>query len=857
MVTTYLSYDIVTRNLPQTLSRIASQTDVAKNSEYYKENIGKVTSVEEFVEDYRLFSYAMTAYGLEDMIYAKAFMKKVLESDLSDENSYANLLTDERYREFAAAFNFGGTGGTALAQSSAQMGDLIGLYDQTVGTLEDTTSEETRDFKIMLGDSGKIANVDQFLRNDRLRNFMFSAYDIDGTYYSYEVIKGVLTSDLDDPDSYFNTTFGNKLDQYNAALKEDTDLQSRTNIIKSIPTLEASIELGGEAKADLETEIAELEEQLDDPGADPEEIQEMIDAKREQLATIEEALVSEQAKLDEYRDTLDELNGRLVPVEETETRRAELARVMSGLYSQANYAAKMKAIAEDFQFNADGSVPAEGILAEDKMEKVLASFFSKLTYETNAEAIFNQEYFEKKIATITDVSQIVEDPILYQYIRSAFNLDEVYIVKSTIEQILMNSGGIVEEYAESRPQYKELYEAFNFASDGTVAAGGALKPESANTVRNNYYSRYDDKQEEAQDKAYSLYKADMAAVETLQDFLSDVKIYGFALKAVGLDPDTVSPIKLKKVLTSDLSDPESYVNQLGDPRLLTLARIFNFNAEGDVTPPALAQSSATITSIGADYILRKTRFLEGDELEAAKTKAEAESKYYTTTMQGLDHRDQLLADRRLMEVLLTARGIDPEPLTDDFLEQVFTSDLNDPESFVNMLDDKRYAQLVGSFNFADDGYVSRAAASAAQNTGEVLATEDSYLRQLLETQQGEENAGVRLALYFERMADTITDPYVIIGDDALLEFFRITYNLPAEISNMDVDQQAKIVEKNLDLEDLADPDKLKKLVQRFTMMYDIENSVVSSPALDILYGNGAATGISADTLWALSQVRLK
>jgi hypothetical protein len=87
---------------------VASQATVSRDSAYYKENINKVTSVDDFMSDYKLYSYAMKAYGLEDMTYAKAFMKKVLESDLSDSASFANSLSDTRYTEFAAAFKFSG-----------------------------------------------------------------------------------------------------------------------------------------------------------------------------------------------------------------------------------------------------------------------------------------------------------------------------------------------------------------------------------------------------------------------------------------------------------------------------------------------------------------------------------------------------------------------------------------------------------------------------------------------------------------------------------------------------------------------------------------------------------------------------
>jgi Protein of unknown function (DUF1217) len=73
------------------------------------------------VSTYFGYSY----YGLEDMAYAKAFMEKVLQSDLSDSKSFANTLIDERYRDFAAAFSFGGE--TKVAQSNSQTDDMIGL----------------------------------------------------------------------------------------------------------------------------------------------------------------------------------------------------------------------------------------------------------------------------------------------------------------------------------------------------------------------------------------------------------------------------------------------------------------------------------------------------------------------------------------------------------------------------------------------------------------------------------------------------------------------------------------------------------------------------------------------------------
>ena len=70
---------------------------------------------------------------------------------------------------------------------------------------------------------------------------------------------------------------------------------------------------------------------------------------------------------------------------------------------------------------------------------------------------------------------------------------------------------------------------------------------------------------------------------------------------------------------------------------------------------------------------------------------------------------------------------------------------------------------------------------------------------------------------------------------------------------MAVDQQAKVVEKYLNLKDLADPVKLEKLLSRFSVMYDMKNGAQStSPALAILQGSGG--GIGQDALMSIAQL---
>ncbi len=83
----------------------------------FKENISKVTSAEDLVNDYSLFKVALGAFGLEDKVADKFFFKKLLEEGTENDGAFALRLTDTRYREFAEAFGFGNAGGSKVAES--------------------------------------------------------------------------------------------------------------------------------------------------------------------------------------------------------------------------------------------------------------------------------------------------------------------------------------------------------------------------------------------------------------------------------------------------------------------------------------------------------------------------------------------------------------------------------------------------------------------------------------------------------------------------------------------------------------------------------------------------------------------
>jgi hypothetical protein len=119
MMATISSYAAITANLDRSISRVAADPANARASADYLERISNITTVDAFLKDDRVFTYALKAHGLEDMAYAKAFIRKVLEEGTDGPRAFANQLADPRYKELAETFNFKRYGDTATVFACA------------------------------------------------------------------------------------------------------------------------------------------------------------------------------------------------------------------------------------------------------------------------------------------------------------------------------------------------------------------------------------------------------------------------------------------------------------------------------------------------------------------------------------------------------------------------------------------------------------------------------------------------------------------------------------------------------------------------------------------------------------------
>lgn len=765
MISSFQSYNFYTKDINLTLSRKAADAVVSREQKYYRETIGSIKTVDEFLADDRVYAYAMKAYGLEEMTYAKAFIRKVLESDLTDTSSFANLLTDSKYKTLAAAYDFGNTVTSEIIQTTSQIDSLIGTYEQTI---ENNDAQLKADTSYFTAVSQTFTNVDDLFKNTRARDYVFATFGIDPKTFDYDTLRGVLTSDIADPTSYVNSVIAPQVNNW---------------LIQ----------------------IDDLNVQLADPLNTP--------AQKEKISYLITQYSKAVDKADRYYN-----------------------------------------MAASFNFSADGTLAA-GVdpMSAAQLKMVTESYVLNQPRLTSTGALLNKQYYEDTMPTITSIDELLNNARLSIMVLTAFGIPLTTSradVKWALEQDTSDLNG--ELYSKSQGII-DMAKAFNFESDGSITPGLDIQDaDQLYLTTSNYIGKYNDADEEKDAAAIKKYKLYIGLTSNLDDFLSAqpaaITIREFALKAFNISPGEVSTFKLKQIFTSDPYDPKSYVNTMKDDRFVKLAKAFNFAADGSIGSPRYAQSENEITRITKAYYTAVTRL---DDSESSKAATEKEASYYRTRLQTLETVEELLADTRLRNVLLVAEGLRPVDVSTETLRAVLTSDLDDPNSFANQQTEIGFQKIAGSFNFDANGFIQTVSNPGAQNERGLVETQRLYLTQAIEEEAGVESLGARLALYFERMAPTLTSNFDILADDALAQFVRTTFSISDETASSDIDKQKEMFDRYLDVDDLLDPEKVDILVRRFLALYDLDNGV-QDPVLSILGGNRS---INFETVATLMQLR--
>jgi Protein of unknown function (DUF1217) len=144
MLTTTDAYRAVANQLPRSVQLVATRPEVNRESTYFLSKISDIKSAADLVKNQPLLSYVMRAFGLSEMTYAKAFVKRVLEGGVDAPSSLANRLADHRYRDLAETFNFERYGSSTTAFARTQQGTVDRFVRQVLEEDSGRSNEAVR-----------------------------------------------------------------------------------------------------------------------------------------------------------------------------------------------------------------------------------------------------------------------------------------------------------------------------------------------------------------------------------------------------------------------------------------------------------------------------------------------------------------------------------------------------------------------------------------------------------------------------------------------------------------------------------------------------------------------------------------
>jgi Protein of unknown function (DUF1217) len=250
-----------------------------------------------------------------------------------------------------------------------------------------------------------------------------------------------------------------------------------------------------------------------------------------------------------------------------------------------------------------------------------------------------------------------------------------------------------------------------------------------------------------------------------------------------------------------------------------------------------------MTTTTADYLAVTQNLARYQAMTAAEPAVKSATAYYQAHIGSVTSIQDFVGNYRLLSYALNAYGLGDQINATALITKVLEGGVSNPKSLANTLTDSRWKAFAEAFNFVGQGAASVSAPSAVQTT-----TND-YVEQQLESDQGAQNIGVQLALYFQRIAPTVTSEYGILADPNLLEVAQTIFGLSPATSAENIDAQAQTLSHLMPISDLQDPAKLQQLTERFTAMYDLTYGPASgaTTSLTVSSGNSASgeSGASA------------
>ena len=242
-----------------------------------------------------------------------------------------------------------------------------------------------------------------------------------------------------------------------------------------------------------------------------------------------------------------------------------------------------------------------------------------------------------------------------------------------------------------------------------------------------------------------------------------------------------------------------------------------------------------MTTTTASYLTVIQNLPRMQAMTANEPAVQSATSYYQANIGAVKSASDLVSNYRLLSYALSAYGLSDQINSKALITQVLEGGVSNPKSLANTLTDQRWKAFAAAFDFTDSGASSVSAPTA------IATTKHNYVEQQLESDQGSQDVGVQLALYFQRVAPGVTNSYGILADPNLLQVVQTIFGLSPSTNSSNIDAEASTISKLMPVSDLQDPTKLSQLSERFTAMYDLTYGPNSNSTSSLSFSGGASS----------------
>ena len=455
-------------------------------------------------------------------------------------------------------------------------------------------------------------------------------------------------------------------------------------------------------------------------------------------------------------------------------------------------------------------------------------------------------YYVSNISNVKSIDDLMADSRLLYVAMGAFGLDSTKETPARIREML--EGGVTDPQspANSLPdkRYANFVAAFDFVEHGTATTSrDAVQNAPKQFVLNTGLAVVKPSVEFVKAET-DYYKANIGKVKSIDDLLA--RPASFADSHERLRPQRrcgnseADPHDARR----RRKRPEQPCKQADRQKLCGLRLRLQFRR-------ARRGARPTRDAVQKDTLKLYAMKTETGLVASSKYFIEVETNYYLARVADIQSIDDLMADKRLLNYALdglrsrSRAGAAGTHQTDARRRRQPIRKARPTSSPTRPMSPSSPPSISAEYG-----------ETATTRTPAQLPSIDKFLRQTLEENAGNENEGVRLALYFERKAEGLTNFYEILADPALAKVVRTALSLPDSFASADIDRQVKLFEEKFDIADFTDPEKLEKFLTRFTSMWEVNNPTAPAQAqISVLFSQPVEFGVSTDVLFAIQSMK--